>query len=770
MKRVPRHSERVSSLLFCLVFATAWGGARGQSLTDAKPAALAPGKKRVSVADCIQMVTLADPYYAVGGSSRGLVAEFSPDGTRFVVTVKKGNLQNNTNEYSVLLWNTGEVYRSPKAKLLLTLASSSNRPAIQQLAWIDSHRLSFLGERPGQLQQLYLFDLTTSRLQRLTRHPTSLLSYGWSAGGSRIAFAAVKPRGSLINDNARRRGIRVSSQSLSDLIAGYIPPRDQEADSELFDMKIGDTRVVRVETRWKFLHTDYHNELAISPNGRYMIVPTEAPSIPDSWSAYEDPFFRAAVRRRVTGSSTGIFRYTLFDLDNGISQTLLDAPIGLGFGGSEVFWAPDSRSVVVAGVWLPLDVADPEEKESRQSKKYVAEIKIPSRTIVEITTEDLRLVQWDSGTDLLKFERGRINSITGRNPAPEVYYRRKGDGWERAEPPRAAGGGLAVALEEGLHTPPRIVVVSRKSNQKSLLLDLNPGFSDLSLGRVEEVKWKASDGHEVNGGLYFPPDYIKGAKYPLVIQTHGFNATRFWIDGPYDSTAFAAQPLASRGFLVLQADESFEGIGTPVEVLRETSAIEGAIDHLEQLDLIDRTRVGLIGFSRTGLFVKYALTHSSYRFGAASVADGTEADYFPYIAFYNSWGGVAEMETLNVDPPFGRGLLSWLERSPGFNLNNVQTPFLAQALGPNSLLLGWEWFIGLSRLGKPVEMIYLPDASHLIVKPWERQTSLELNVDWFCFWLKGEEDSDPAKAEQYARWSKLRELQGSSARADESSR
>jgi hypothetical protein len=24
-------------------------------------------------------------------------------------------------------------------------------------------------------------------------------------------------------------------------------------------------------------------------------------------------------------------------------------------------------------------------------------------------------------------------------------------------------------------------------------------------------------------------------------------------------------------------------------------------------------------------------------------------------------------------------------------------------------------------------------------------------VDWFAFWLKGEEDSDPAKAEQYAR-------------------
>lgn len=32
-------------------------------------------------------------------------------------------------------------------------------------------------------------------------------------------------------------------------------------------------------------------------------------------------------------------------------------------------------------------------------------------------------------------------------------------------------------------------------------------------------------------------------------------------------------------------------------------------------------------------------------------------------------------------------------------------------------------------------------------------------VDWLRFWLKGEEDSDPAKAEQYARWRKLRKIQ-----------
>jgi|SRR5215469_11771759 len=37
-----------------------------------------------------------------------------------------------------------------------------------------------------------------------------------------------------------------------------------------------------------------------------------------------------------------------------------------------------------------------------------------------------------------------------------------------------------------------------------------------------------------------------------------------------------------------------------------------------------------------------------------------------------------------------------------------------------------------------VDFLYLPNASHLLVKPWERMTWQQGNVDWFCFWLKGE--------------------------------
>jgi len=40
-------------------------------------------------------------------------------------------------------------------------------------------------------------------------------------------------------------------------------------------------------------------------------------------------------------------------------------------------------------------------------------------------------------------------------------------------------------------------------------------------------------------------------------------------------------------------------------------------------------------------------------------------------------------------------------------------------------------------------------------------------VDWFRFWLKGEEDPDPAKAGQYTRWRKMRDQQIAASHARE---
>ena len=101
----------------------------------------------------------------------------------------------------------------------------------------------------------------------------------------------------------------------------------------------------------------------------------------------------------------------------------------------------------------------------------------------------------------------------------------------------------------------------------------------------------------------------------------------------------------------------------------------------------------------------------------------------------------------------------------------MNTPLLIQAIRPPSLLGGWGWFAGLSRLNKPVDFVYLPSGYHILQKPRDRMVSRN-KVMWTGLLLvKREEDSDPAKDGQYSRWSRLRDLarqnQGSGLRTDQ---
>ncbi len=235
------------------------------------------------------------------------------------------------------------------------------------------------------------------------------------------------------------------------------------------------------------------------------------------------------------------------------------------------------------------------------------------------------------------------------------------------------------------------------------------------------------------------------------------------------STGEAAQPLANLGMLVLQMpdDPPREPRVTPREGPLSMEGAEGAIDYLDSLGLIDRTKVGMQGFSRTCFYTLYFLTHSHYPLAAATVTDGVDFSYLSYLLFFRQLemapGASREFDKINGGLPYGAPLTTWRERAPGFNLDHITAPLQLTALTPGSLLEEWEPYAGLLLQGKPAELVYIPDGEHVLTKSWERLTSQQGAVDWYRFWLKGEEDSDPAKAAQYLRWHALRALRAASA-------
>jgi dipeptidyl aminopeptidase/acylaminoacyl peptidase len=185
--------------------------------------------------------------------------------------------------------------------------------------------------------------------------------------------------------------------------------------------------------------------------------------------------------------------------------------------------------------------------------------------------------------------------------------------------------------------------------------------------------------------------------------------------------------------------------------------LEKAIEYVDGLGILDRERLAIVGFSRTGLYVPYMLTHSRVRFRAAVIADASDGGYSQYLQFLDLYPYTAsDSESINGGVPFGGGLVNWLRRSPEFLIDTVETPLMVQVATPEFLPMQWAEFKALRRLGRPVEMLYFPTGTHILEKPWDRFVSQQGTVDWCAFWLKGEEDAKPAKAAQYAKWREMR--------------
>jgi len=714
-----------------------------------QPAEALTPPTRVTVADAIEMRQWADRNYAAGASSKGKVAIFSPDGKCFVVVLKKGNLNSNTNEFSILLFDTKASWEPVQPQTLLTMSSSSNREGVKNVRWLaDNETLVFLGENPGETPQIYTLNIRSKQLRRLTSHSTVIVAYDISRSGDQIVFEAhpfaIKK---IDTPEVRRSGIVITGGYPDDILTEDCDT-DQNTGTEQLYVQGRDGIATRVETD-DFL-SDWE-PLSLSPNGRFAVVSVYLKNVPQAWAEYQDePLHRYVLEHRRMSDYSSVRQYMLLDTSKKKLQPLVDAPISFRTMGFT--WIHDGQSLVVSGTYLPLDVADPEARRQRARLAFVAEVSLPDRRYLPITSRALIAQQWNSSTETL------ILQEPAEATAARFAYQKKGLAWQETPQGNAAGGVThpEVILEEDLNTPPHLYLWDARRKRKTLLLDLNPQFSKLSFGRVEEIRWTATDGHEVVGGLYLPPDCQPGVRYPLVIQTHGFNKDRFWIDGPF-SSAFAAQPLAAKGIVVLQVGGSSQTgqdhnvTGTPEEGPREMAVYEGAIDYLDRRGLIDRDRVGITGFSRTVFKVGYTLTHSKYHFAAATLADGFEGGYVNYVLFQG-----VDSVGVNGGLPSGASLDLWLKNAPGFNLDRVTAPVRIEEYAYGSLLGGWEWFSGLSFRAKPVELIWIPFGTHLLVKPWERLVSQRGNVDWFDYWLQGRADPDPAKKQQYQRWEAMR--------------
>jgi dipeptidyl aminopeptidase/acylaminoacyl peptidase len=709
---------------------------------------LTPKQQRyATVRDAIEATTLADRTYLLGGYPASEPAVFSPDRSSFVVVTRQGNVDTDSNLFSLRYWRVEDIDRGfATGRVLATRASSSNRDGISDVTWTpDGRAITFIGTDPdSRVTQVYVLDLESLKTTSLTAHESNVVSFSRDATTGIVAFLAEAPQRPLWPNSSGAGEFVVANEPLADLVASKAGYRFRGRDSEfeLFIQKSTEKR--QIDLPRMLARTPI---VSLAPGSRRLVIRTQVAStaVPASWARYR---FRGARRLWERTLEPGaqesyLQRYEVVDLNTGATRAILDSPAG--YGGVAPLWSPTGLEVALSQTFLPLT------KEAVSN--FPAALTEARSMVVNVAKGGWDVLPRECASPVTWAERDHLvcTSIDGH----EVAYARDGSDWnvaiDQPKPPIHT-----VEMLEDYSTTPRLAVRTGAAPTRTIL-DLNPNPTNaMVLGRVEEIQWALPDGSTHTGGLYYPPQYRKGQLYPLVIQTHAWEPRRFAFDGPW-TTGYAAQPLAAQDIMVLQLQdiqipEVFGSNGQRLEIERAISIYRSAIDALAKRGLIDRERVGAIGFSHTCLYVKYALAHTQL-FAAAAIAEGEDAGYVQYVTRSNYYADVA---SLYGGPPFGVHLQEWLKFAPGFNLHSVQAPTRIYALKPRFLLAEWEWYAGLAALKKPVELVLLEDADHVIQRPSERVVVQGGNVDWFDFWLNGQAEADPAKVEQFRRWHALR--------------
>jgi dipeptidyl aminopeptidase/acylaminoacyl peptidase len=745
----------------------------------------AEGKRPMTVAAAIETTRIVPPKHQA--SSKGTDVLVSPDGSRWVAMLVRGDLGRNGNWIELISGRLDRPGDSPAVTRVARLFTASLGTVgfygretwltfMNPLVWLDNERVAFLFSDGREPIQVYSVNVRTHRVTRMTRHATNITEFTLGPAGAML-YVAQTNYTSARNERLMKTGFAVTNAEAFGFLAGNIDGYgylDQVQDGELFLLKRGERTPKRIAVsgdgvdRFIPLITP-----AFSPDGRYVVVDGTPDAIAPEWGAYTDEFtqlsFRESQRNRLGGAARQLKQLFIVDLRALSSRPLWPAPI-VTLKTRQVVWSPNGKSVLIGRTFLPVGSGIASSPEGLKGDAVVAidpvtgafsQIPVPADHADDSLTE---LAWLDESTIKLGFER-----------AP-LFFEKADGSWvpvSRGESSDTPTPQTKIIVRQDANTPPTLHEIDTARGTDRLILDPNPNLlSDYTLGRVEPFKWRDDEGREWSGLLYHPVHEAPERRFPLVIQTHGHApATQFSLYGMGSErlslglgpmySVYAAQALANRDIAVLQVEDRDEsGIDiTPAEPRMYMHGYEAAIGHLVAQGLVDRDKVGLVGFSRTGWHVEFALSHSPFPYAAALTSDNYDGSYMRALLLWSD-----EFERNIGAMPSGKGLERWFAESPAFNADRIHTPLRLQSESPGvfAALAKWEMFMQLRLLNKPVELYLIPDiehGSHNVQNPAQCYAAQQGAVDWFDFWLNGYEDADPRKAEQYTRWRKLRGMQ-----------
>jgi dipeptidyl aminopeptidase/acylaminoacyl peptidase len=319
------------------------------------------------------------------------------------------------------------------------------------------------------------------------------------------------------------------------------------------------------------------------------------------------------------------------------------------------------------------------------------------------------------------------------------------------------GGQVAALVASGPVHPPELFLWTLAEGRVPVRkTDSNPWLAEMRLAVQEVVRHKARDGLDLEGVLIRPLGEEPDRRYPLILSVHGgpeAHVSDGWITG----YGMPGQVAAARGFAVFYPNYrgstgrgvEFSKLGQGDAAGREFDDLVDAVDHLIEIGLVDRERVGVTGGSYGGYATAWCSTRYSERFAAGVMFVGI-SDKISKVGTTD----IADEEYLvHARKRVWEEWQFMLDRSPIYHAGKARTPLLILhgADDPRvHVSQSREMYRHMKlRSAAPVRLVLYPGEGHGNRKAAARFDYHLRMQQWFEHYLLGSGGEPPAYELEY---------------------
>ena len=289
----------------------------------------------------------------------------------------------------------------------------------------------------------------------------------------------------------------------------------------------------------------------------------------------------------------------------------------------------------------------------------------------------------------------------------------------------------------------RAYIYDTKTKKSTLIADpYAEKLKQLKLGEVKDFNFTNTDGVEIKGYYYLPPDFDPSKKYPLIVNYYGGTTpTERVFESRYPKHVYAAlgyvvyvvQPSGAIGF-----GQEFSALHVNTWGKRSSEdIIEGTEKFVAEHSFVDAKKIGCIGASYGGFMTMYLQTRTDMfaaavsHAGISSISSYWGEGYWGYS--YSSAASAHSYPWNNHD--------LYINQSPLFSADKINTPLLlVHGASDTNVPVGEsiQMYTALKILGKTTELVQVKGEDHHILTYEKRLKWNDTIFAWFDRWLKNE--------------------------------